>query len=145
MKKVRITALILILLLIAASKFFPDFLVMAIFEEPYLPMGTIVAWLAILSIAALPWLTSAGLRRGGTIYFLILKYVTYLATGLALTWPFVGRLLATNWSYSFSNAVQGFAGSAEAGYLFWRFTGLIVLLPLIVFILIWGQYLVKKL
>ena len=145
MKKARILALSLILLMILASKFFPDFLVLALLKEPYLPMGTLVAWLAIISIAILPWLASSGVRQGQTLYFLVLKYLTFLATGSALLWPFVGRLLAGNWHFSFSNAAVEFIGSPEAGFLYWRFTGLVVMLPLLVFILIWGQYLVRKL
>ena len=135
----------MILLMIVSSLFFPDFLLVKIIEKPYLPMGTLVAWLSLLSFALLPWLMSSSIRLGETMYFLVLKYITYLATGLAFTWPFVGRVLATNWSNSFNGAIQTFLGSDEAGYVFWRFTGLIVMLPLLVFILIWGQYLVRKL
>ena len=120
-------------------------MVVAIIEDPYLPLGTLIAWFSLVSLAILPWLTSASLRAGQTMFFLVLRNVTFLAAGLAPSWPFVGRLLAGNWHYSFSGAITEFTGSAEAGFYYWRYTGLVVMLPLVVFILVWGQYLIKKL
>ena len=144
MVKARILAYGAILLMLGATIFYKDLLVITILKDPYLPLGTIVAWLSLGSLTVLPWLSSSAIREGRTLYFLVLKYVTWLAGTLAILWPFLGRLLAGNWHYSFSN-ISSFVGSIEAGYLFWRLTGLIVVLPFVVFVLILGHYLVRKL
>ena len=145
MKRFRITALVIILMMLVASYFYPDILLLALIEDPYLPFGNLLAWLAIISFAILPWLSSDELRSGRTMYFLVLRFVTFIVSGLAFLWPFVGRYLAGNWHNSFSSAATGFTGSPEAGFFFWRYTGLIVMLPILVFVMIWGQYLARKL
>lgn len=144
MKKARILAIIAILVMLLATVFFPQFLEITLARDPYLPLGTFVAWFSIISLTSLPWLTTKALREAPNLFFLVLRYVTCLAAGLALLWPFVGRLLAGNWHYNFGYSTS-FIGSAEAGYIFWRYTGLIVILPLFVFILILGHYLTRKL
>lgn len=143
-KTLLILAIISILFMLYGSLINPNVLMIALITDPYLPMGTIAAWFALMAFAGLPLLVSQELRKAHSLGYLISKYVSLITLLLAFLWPFVARLLAGNWNYTFSPK-SDFAGSVEAGYIFDRFTMLIPLLTAIVFLLIlaitlWGRF-----
>lgn len=136
-------ALSCILIMLYGSTFGPTLLLYPILDDPYLPYGTIAAWLALVSFAALPLLTSSATRNAEGLFFLILRNLTFIGIALAFIWPFIGRLLAGNWNYNFSPRKE-FVGSPEASYWFTRYTGLILLLALVAFLFLLGYLIYSR-
>jgi hypothetical protein len=135
MKTARIIAYLSMLLMLSATVFYPKFLLIALLEDPYLPMGTIVAWFALVAVNMLPYLLSARLRTSKNLLYRILRTIAYLFAGLALFWGFISRLLAGNWNYTFRSKPD-FVGSVLAGEVFEIFWQTLAIVPLAILLII---------
>ncbi len=109
-----------------------------ILKEPYVPAGTLISWVVLISF---PYLfvalskRSTPMSRGLKIFRIVVKF----ALGMGILWGFVSYFLSGNWNYVFTN---------EKRAMIWIiYTVLIVLLPilsLLIFLLVRGIQKVVK-
>jgi hypothetical protein len=114
-----------IVLLVTAS----PVLEWAVSEDPYVPFGNILTWLALI---ALPMSLYFGIKRFRSPKTNIDRFYRMCMTigiSLGVLWYPVTWYLADNFSGSFGGN-NGFRGSVVAGEYFWSFTYLVTAFPL---------------
>ena len=135
MRTARIIAYLMMLLMISATVFYPKFLLIPIIEEPFLPMGTFVAWFALIAVNLQPYLLSQRIRTSSKILYRMLRTITLLFSSLAILWGFIARILAGNWNYTF-RSTPDFIGSVHAGQLFEMFWQTLAIVPLAILFIV---------
>lgn len=97
-----------------------------ILKKPFLPAGTLISWVFLISFPLLFLVLSerTGQKsRGLKIFRAVVKF----ALGMGILWGFVAYFLSGNWNYVFTN---------EKKALIWiAYTGLIVVLPVLSFLI----------
>lgn len=121
--------------MLSATIFYPKFLLFSIIDDPFLPMGTFVAWFALIAINFQPYLLSKRLRSNRSTLYRILRPATYFLSTLAILWVLISRVLAGNWNYTFKSTPD-FVGSVLAGEIFELFWKGLVIGPLVILIII---------
>lgn len=104
-------------------------LVLSLSESMGLPLGNLIVWLGMLALVLMIWFASPGLRQPCSATDRLYRGVLIVLLVLALTWPFVSYALAGNWEFSFRRR-DVFQGSGEAAIWFFRFSFVVILLPI---------------
>ena len=117
-------------LLVTAS----PLLLTSLLNKPYIPNGTIITWLGLLSLPFMIFSWRKFSKINPTRISRLLNIMLAVTFIIELAWPFVSYILAGNWSFSFSGEAAGFTGSEMAFQFFIYYTAIAVLSPLLVII-----------
>ncbi|MCW5520230.1 hypothetical protein J1N09_10300 [Aureitalea sp. L0-47] len=110
-----------------------DLLVYAVIEDPFIPLGNVLTWLAMIALPLSLYLGVRRFRMPRSKVDRILKVLLIIAIVLGVIWYPVSWALADNLSGSFGgNGV--FRGSARAGEYYWFYTYTVVGFPLLLWI-----------
>lgn len=121
-------------LLISAS----PILLMAILEDPYLPAGTLITWLGLISLALS---VKFGIGASCPKWMRSLILISMI---LAFSWGMICYLLSGNWAFNFSN-IQEFQGGQTAMKIFWIFTYSVASIPILILLIHWVMRLISHL
>ncbi len=130
-----ITALVL---LVSGS----PILMMELIDKSAIPLGTPITWAGMI---AFPFAVFFGIRRiriPSERFCRLLQMLLFVSIGLAFIWVPVSYLISGNLSFSFSEK-QAFRGGQTAMKLFWIYSFVTGLLPLLVLFLFWISILVS--
>lgn len=117
-------------LLVTAS----PLLLASLLNKPYIPFGTFMTWLGLLSLPSMIFFWRKFSNKTSTRISRLTKIMLSVTFIVELGWPFVSYGLAGNWSFSFSSESAGFAGSEKAYQFFIYYTAIAALLPLFLII-----------
>ncbi|MDW7690940.1 hypothetical protein R9C00_20710 [Flammeovirgaceae bacterium SG7u.111] len=127
-KTTFLIALVLLLISLFLLLIGSDLLLLPILSYPYLPIGTLVAWIAEISFPFLfLWTAKAlnlSLEKGGKAFYTLVKMG--LLNGLLF--GIIGYLLMGNWAF---NGDASTASGAQRMLLFWINCALPAVLPLL--------------
>lgn len=133
--KIIITSLIVVLSGYWLVKGVP-ILQFSILKEPFVPAGTLISWAFLIGF---PYLFIVLSERAGqkSRSLKIFRAVVKFALGMGILWGFVSYFLSGNWNYIFTN---------EKKALTWiAYTGLIVVLPVLSFMIFMMVIVIQKL
>lgn len=107
-----------------------------ILKEPFVPAGTPIAWAFLIGFPYLFLVLSerAGQKSRGLKIF---RAVVKVALGMGILWGFVSYFLSGNWNYVFTNENRAMTWIA--------YTGLIVVLPVLSFMIFMMVIAIQKL
>ncbi len=105
------------------------------------PLGTIVSWIGLTALTSTIYLAFNKIYRASNSAHKKIRIAFGGIVILAFSWILIGFLLAGNWAFTFQNHDE-FRGSIEASRYFWIFTASLVLLPVLLFLILW--LLIKK-
>jgi len=137
MKKSKLLFIGSLLILVAASFLLitgSSLLVKSISEDPYIPMGTIITWLGMISLPLSIYFGVGKLRNPSHLKDKITASVLKVLIVLATLWGPICYLLAGNFSFSFTEKAA-FQGGQTAMKLFWYFNYAVVVMPIALLIL----------
>ena len=100
------------------------------------PLGTLVSWIGIIAFAFTIYLSFNRIHHANNSFHRIIRIVSGSIVVLALFWGLIGFLFAGNWAFTFQNHDE-FRGSIEASGYFWIFTATLILLPVLLFLILW--------
>ena len=103
-------------------------------NDPYIPMGTPITWLGIISLPLSIYLGNKKFRNPSNSKSKFLSSFLKICLVLAILWAPVCYLLAGNFSNTFTEKEE-FQGGQLAMQWFWRFTYGIVIAPILIFII----------
>jgi len=113
-------------------------LMVAVVENPYLPLGNIIAWAGIMALPSAIYFGIGSLNKPILVFEKIIKYILITIIILAVLWAPISYWLAGNFAFTFT-AQPDFRGSDSASKLFWYFNYCIVVTPIICLV-IFGIY-----
>ncbi len=116
-------------LMIAGS----SILTVAIFENPYLPLGNIIAWAGIMALPTTIYFGINNLHKPTNYFERLIKYLLLSSIILAVFWAPVSYWLSGNFAFNFTYQ-PGFRGNHLASKIFWSFSYFIVATPVVVLI-----------
>ena len=105
----------------------------ALMKDPYIPLGNVLTWLAVISIPVGVYLGVRRTRQPQSKFDRIFKVLVIAAIILGVLWYPVSWYLADNFSGSFGGSGE-FRGSARAGEYYWFYIYLVIGFPLILWI-----------
>ena len=103
-------------------------------SDPYIPLGTPITWLGIISLPLSIYLGNKKFRNPSNSKSKFLSDFLKICLFLAILWAPVCYLLAGNFSNTFTEKEE-FQGGQLAMQWFWRFTYGIVIAPFLIFII----------
>ncbi|MFZ0490362.1 MAG: hypothetical protein WAM00_08970 [Salegentibacter sp.] len=132
MRRKTIFATSLLILVVTVSLFISNsaLLYEPVLKEPFFPVGTLVAWMGIITLPTsiyygIEKLSMPGSRISKT-FSNLLKFIIFLCW----LWGPLGYLLGGTFSFIFEDE-EAFPGGILAAEYFWIFTFIVVLLPLV--------------
>jgi hypothetical protein len=140
MKKYRFGALLIFCVVLLFFVVFPDYLLLGLIENPYLPLGTILTWIGFISWTTFFYFSSLALFQNPSNSAKRIKRIFQFLLLLSLLWIFIGYGLANNWAMSFSGSISDFRGSYKASLVYWGFDYFLFFAPILVFFI----YLILK-
>ncbi len=126
-------------LLLSGSKI----LVFPLLTQPYIPAGTFITWTGLITWAFCFRLILLSLYsdkdRHRQISTLSLFFILP-----AIWWGLISYGLAGNWEFNFSSMSEGFQGSPKASQLFWYYSWITPLVPVVLlFVIVVGRQIAK--
>ncbi|MEJ2257556.1 MAG: hypothetical protein P8X98_11230 [Woeseiaceae bacterium] len=109
-----------------------------------LPLGTLIAWIGIVSLPMASFLGFHRFLNRETRPARISRSLMICLLLLGAAWGFVAYGLAGNWAFNFSNQTDSFRGSAAAGEIFWAYSKSIVSVTLLVSAVLFALTLFKR-
>jgi hypothetical protein len=106
-------------------------------------LGTLVSWIGLISVTFTIYLAFNKIHHSNNSFHRIIRIVSGSIVVLALFWGLIGFLFAGNWAFTFQNHDE-FRGSIEASRYFWIFTATLILLPVLLFLILWLLLLIKR-
>lgn len=106
----------------------------AVISEPYVPLGNILTWLAVIALPLGLYLGVKRIPMPQSKFDRVFKVLVIAAIALGILWYPVSWYLADNFSGSFGGGGT-FRGSARAGKYYWFYTYAVVGYPLILWVL----------
>jgi hypothetical protein len=102
-------------------------------ENPYLPLGNIIAWAGIIALPTAIYFGINNLQKPTNYFERSIKYLLLTIIILAVFWAPVSYWLSGNFAFNFTYQ-PGFRGSHLASKLFWYFSYFIVATPVVILI-----------
>lgn len=124
---------ILVLLIVIIFLFFPEVLLISIIKSTYLPLGTFITWIGLISYVSFFYYLHQ-LRMISKLA--VLKIIGKLFTSLRFIsyfWGFIAYLLAANWSMTFYGSISVFRGSYDASLYYWGVIYGLLIIPVLLF------------
>lgn len=106
--------------------FKPEWLTISLFKNPTFPLGTIISWLLIFMYSLLMYLSIPLKIEKSVERFM--KIAMQICLIMAAFWGIVSFLVAENWSFIFEDITRF--------YIWISYSGIIVLLPFVVLIIL---------
>lgn len=106
--------------------FKPEWLTISLFKNPTFPLGTIISWLLIFMYSLLMYLSIPLKIEKSVERFM--KTAMQICLIMAAFWGIVSFLVAENWAFIFEDITRF--------YIWIFYTGIIVLLPFVVLIIL---------
>ena len=94
-----------------------------------LPLGTLTTWAALISLPLVFLTTASRIGYPASTVSKLIRTTWILSLCLSVLWGFVAFALAGNWAFNFSGA-QTLMG-VESSKIFWNYTYISVILPLL--------------
>jgi len=114
-----------------------------LYKGSVFPWGTLVSWIGLIAFTFTIYLAFNKIDRFSNSVHRKIRIAFGGIVTLALSWVLIGFLLAGNWAFTFQNHDE-FRGSIEASRYFWIFTASLVLLPVLLFLILWLLLMIKK-
>lgn len=147
MKRRRILFYSLVIVIIVTTALLisgSPLLVKPLVSDPYIPLGTPITWLGIISLPLSFYLCIEKLRNPIDPITKYLSVILKFFLVLAVLWTPICYMLSGNFSNSFTEKAE-FQGGQTAMKWFWRYTYSMVLGPLLILIVFWIFSLLGKL
>ena len=121
-QKIRLITAILVFILALILLFTGStVLEYAILKDPYLPIGTLITWLGMISLPYAIYWGIKEIRQPSRKTTRLLSSVLKVILALAILWAPICYLLAGNLAFNFSE-VEAFQGGQSAMRWFWRYS-----------------------
>ena len=97
-----------------------EILVKPLWYNPYIPLGTLITWLGLISLELLLYVvTNITISKTGLLN-IIIRYSVLILLILAILWAPIAYALSGNFAFDFSNSSQ--LVGLEASRVFWYFS-----------------------
>lgn len=132
MRRKTIFAISMLLFVVTATLLLSNaaLLYKPLLREPYFPAGTLVAWAGIISLPTSIYFGLKRIWRPGSRISRAFSSLLKSIIALCWLWGPTGYLLGGSFSFVFEDEDR-FPGGVLAAEVFWIFTFLVVLLPLV--------------
>lgn len=108
-------------------------LMVAMVENPFIPLGNIIAWAGIMALPVTIYFGIINLQKPRNYFERLIKYLLLSSIMLAVFWAPISYWLSGNFTFIFTPQ-PGFRGSNLASEIFWYFNYFIVATPVLILI-----------
>lgn len=106
-------------------------LTQTLLEGNIFPAGSFITWTCLLSLQLTVYYGIPKILSSKSLFYMVINYLLIITITLAFFWGIIGFGLAGNWAYNFTSSSDGFIGSVEASFWFWRLIYLLLLVPIL--------------